>query len=124
MQVRNGTAAELTLEIDANIPVCPGFTAVASPVLSIDATVESNVPQVGGPTWLVISFALGAQGPEESCEPSVEHACAVNCCCSLLEVQPVTVSTTTELTLGCTVTTTGALVTPPALAVMFAVPEI
>jgi hypothetical protein len=41
-----------------------------------------------------------------------------------VDVHPATGSTTTEVTFGWTVTTTGPLVTPPAVAVTVAVPEI
>ena len=67
MQVLKGTGAEVTLETLAKTPVAPGATAVAKPVFgSTVATGVSTVNQEKVPIWLVISAALGAQGPEEA----------------------------------------------------------
>ena len=48
----------------------------------------------------------------------------MNCCVCVLEVHPATGSTTTEVTLGWTVTVNALLVTPWAVAVMLAEPLI
>ena len=99
MHVLKGSGADVTLDRLAKTLVKPGFTAVASPVVSIVATVESTVPQVNGPAWLVMSLALGAQGPVGSgWLVRVEHAWAVNCCLKVVDVQPGTGSTTTDET--------------------------
>src|SRR5579872_985995 len=92
--------AELALATLAKMPVAPGLVPVTRPFGSTVATVPSTVPQVNGPMRLVISRALGAHGPTASWGVAIEEqACAVNCCVWVLEVQPATGSTTTEVTL-------------------------
>jgi hypothetical protein len=124
MQVVKGTGAEVVVDAVAKTPVKPGSTAVTKPVEFTVATEGSIVPHVSPPTRLVMSLAFGAQRPVVSggCA-TVEQAAALNCCVKVVEVQPVTGLTITEVTAMWTVTGTGALVTPPALAVMVADPE-
>src|SRR5215469_4734541 len=68
MQVLIGelVGLELTLEILAKTPATPGFPAVAKPLMSTVATVESVLAQVTGPAVVVMSAAFGAHGPEEA----------------------------------------------------------
>ena len=49
--------AEFSPDALANTWVAPGLWAVSSPVLSTVATLESSVPQVNWPIWLVMSLA-------------------------------------------------------------------
>src|SRR5215471_21032089 len=124
MQVLKGVAEDVAPEAVATMPAWPGVPAVTSPFVSTVAIPGSVVLQVNEPIPLVISAALGAQGPDDAWGiAKLEQACAVNCCVCVLEVQPEgAASTTTEVTLGWTVMVNGVLVTPDAVAVMLAVP--
>lgn len=127
IQVRKGTGAEVKVLILAKTSVNPGLAPVTRPFWSIVPTVGLSVDQAKGWTWFVISLAFGAHGPLVSGGvPNVEQAWGLNCCVSVVEVQPpggTTVSTAMDVTLMWMVTGTGALVTPSAVAVMVAVPE-
>lgn len=101
MQVVKGMGEEVMLAAAAlaKTPVKPGLTAVTKPVELTVATVGSIVDQVKPPTRLVMSLAFGAQSPVVSggCA-TVEQAAAVNCCVRVIEVQPATGLTMTEVT--------------------------
>src|SRR5262249_54057987 len=94
-----------------------------SPLVSTAAAVGLVAVQVKAPTWLVISLAFGAHGPDESCGvATAEQACGVNCWVCFIEVHPATGSTNTAETAKCSATVSGVLFTPPAVAVIVALP--
>jgi hypothetical protein len=126
MQLRKSIAAEDTLPKLATIPVSPGTPAVASPLGSMLPALGVSDIQLKGPTELVISCPFGEQGPVASGVTAEAQAWATNWWVVLVEKQPplgAAASITMELTAGCTVTGTGTLVMPCALAVTTALPE-
>jgi hypothetical protein len=83
---------------------------VAKPLASTLTTAGDDADQPKLPIWLVISVVLW-------------NAWATNWCVCAIEKQgSVTGSMVTLVIDGCTATVTGPLVTPPAVAVMIAVP--
>src|SRR5262249_3783227 len=126
MQLRKLAAGELTLPSLAMTPISPGALAVTRPLASTVPTVPLLDVHVKVPTWLVMSLALGAHGPEESCGvASEEQAVALYCWVCLMDVQALVgeaCSATIEETCRCTETVIGVLLTPFAVAVMVALP--
>jgi hypothetical protein len=110
MQLFMKTAGEEVAPTLATTPVIPGVWAVANPLASTLATEGDEADQLKLPIWLVISVVLW-------------NAWATNWCVCAIEKQGcVTGSIVTEVIDGCTATVAGPLVTPPAEAVMIAVP--
>jgi len=66
MQVLKGVAEEVAPEALAMMPFWPGVPAVTSPFVSTVETPGSVVLQTNEPIPLVISAALGAQGPDDA----------------------------------------------------------
>src|SRR5215472_11371690 len=109
-QLLNGAAGELTAPRVAITPPRPGLSAVANPLLSTDTAFPQDCVQPKLPTRLVMSTPL-------------LNAWALNWAVVLLELHagktfPVTCVTWMEVTTGWTDTRMGALLTPPAVAVI------
>src|SRR5262249_51997702 len=78
-QLLKFVAGEFTVPTLAKTPVSPGAFAVATPLVSTEATLELDCAQVMVPTEFVMSLAFGEQGPVASGGLTwFEQACAVN----------------------------------------------
>src|SRR5215470_18568628 len=123
-QLLKFVAGEVTVPTLAMMPVSPGAFAVATPLASTVATLGLEGDHPIAPTELVISLALGEQGPVASWGVAcVEQACAANVkvCFTEKQVLAAGPSTMIEVTTGCTAIWMGPLVTPDDEAVMMAV---